>query len=469
VAPIGSEVLDLPVEALAARLRARALSPVELTQGYLARIARVSPRLSAFITITDELALAEAHEAEREIAAGRWRGPLHGIPYALKDVVDTKGIRTTFGAKPYARRVPDEDATVVKRLRHAGAVLVGKLSMIELAGALGVSWATASINGACRNPWDITRWAGGSSSGSAASVAASLVGFALGTETVGSLMCPAAFCGVTALRPTYGLVSRHGVMPFAFSADKVGPVARSAADCALVLAALAGRDPLDPSTVAPPSTLGPVVPSRAAGLRVGVIGLPRGFELHPSIPIFYQEALDVLKLAGLKLEHAELPDLPWQAVTDVILASEARVAFESLITSGRTRELSDPIHQAHGAGTFLLDAKASDYVKAQAIRGVMQREMTRFFGKFDLIVCANSPILPPLIDDPLPNAGGDDMRSVGNMLGLPAVAVPMGFAEPGRLPVSLQIAGPPFADDKVLAAAALFQARTRWHLMRPPG
>ncbi len=465
---LGPEVLDLPVTELSTRVRARTLSPVALTEGYLARMERVAPRLNCFVTVTAELARDEARRAEADLAAGRWRGPLHGIPYALKDVFDTKNVRTTFGARPYARRIPDRDATAVTRLREAGAILVGKTSLIELAGALGVTWATSSVNGACRTPWDISRWAGGSSSGSAAAVAAGLVGFALGTETIGSLLCPAAFCGVTGLRPTYGLVSRHGVMPYAPTGDKVGAMARSAADCGLVLAALAASDPLDASSL--PTTPQPSarLPRLPAGLRVAALDVPRDYPIHPSVPVFYEEALGTLRAAGMKVERAELPDLPWQAVAEVVFTAEALVSFEQLVKSGRTKELSDPLHQAHGRELYRFDALATDYVKAQAVRGVMQREMARFFDRHDLIVAPNSPILPPPVDDPLPAVGGGVMRFAGNLVGFPSVAVPIGFVEPGRLPVSLEIAGPPLADARVLAAAAALQARTRWHLARPP-
>jgi len=465
---LGPDVLDLSVGDLSARLRSRAISPVALTEGYLARIERVAPRLNCFITVTAELAREEARRAEAEIAAGRWRGPLHGIPYAVKDVFDTKNVRTTFGARPYARRIPDRDATAVTRLREAGAILVGKTSLIELAGALGVTWATSSLNGACRTPWDITRWAGGSSSGSAAAVAAGLVGFALGTETIGSLLCPAAFCGVTGLRPTYGLVSRHGVMPYAPTGDKVGAMARSAADCALVLAALAAGDPLDPSSLQAAAPSSARLPHLPAGLRVAALDVPRDYPVHPSVPVFYEEALGTLRAAGMKVERAELPELPWQAVAEVVFTAEALVSFEQLVKSGRTKELSDPLHQAHGRELYRFDALATDYVKAQAVRGVMQREMARFFDRHDLIVAPNSPILPPPVDDPLPAFGGGVMRFAGNLVGFPSAAVPIGFVEPGRLPVSLEIAGPPLADARVLAAAAALQARTRWHLARPP-
>jgi aspartyl-tRNA(Asn)/glutamyl-tRNA(Gln) amidotransferase subunit A len=467
-APAPPEVLDLGILELSRRIRARSLSPVALVEAALARVDRLAPRLNCFVTVTAELARAQARRAEVEIAAGRWRGPLHGVPYGLKDLVDTKGIRTTLGARPYADRVPEEDATVAARLRDAGAVLVGKLSMIELAGALGVSSPAAALNGACRNPWDLARWAGGSSSGCASAVAAGLVTFAIGTETSGSLTCPAAFCGVTAHRPTYGAVSRHGVMPFAATADKVGPVARSAADCAAVLAAIAGRDPRDPSSTAAPAGLARVDAGAARGLRAAALPFPGEYAIHPSIPVFYEQALASLRAVGIAVERASLPDLPWRPVLEVIMDAEAAVAFEALIRSGRVRELSDPIHRAHGGRRYGSPALATDYVKAQALRAVMQRAMRAFFARYDLVVSPNAPIAPPLADEPLPDGGGGTLLGLAaNVLGLPGAAVPMGFVEPGRLPTSLQIAGPPGGDARVLAAAALFQSATRWHLARP--
>jgi aspartyl-tRNA(Asn)/glutamyl-tRNA(Gln) amidotransferase subunit A len=463
----GDEVLGLTVAELSARIRARTLSPVALVEHQLARIDRVAPRLNCFITVTADLAREEARRAERELAAGHWRGPLHGIPYGLKDVIDTKGIPTTYGARPYARRVPEEDAAIVTRLRDAGAVLVGKLSMIELAGALGVTWASASLNGPCRTPWDTSRWAGGSSAGCASAVAAGLVGFAIGTETIGSLLCPAAFCGVTAHRPTYGAVPRHGVMTFAATADKVGPVARSALDCALVLAALAGRDARDPSSTRAPPGLADLGAQTVKGLRVAVLPFPDEYAVHPSLPIFYEQALGALRAAGLRLERASLPDLPWRVVSDVTLEAEGAVAFEELIRSGGVKELSDPCHHAHGGRSYVVEALSTDYVKAQAVRAAMQREMAGFFRRFELVVSPNSPILPPPVDDPLPPEGGTILQYAGNVLGLPATAVPMGFLEPGHLPASLQLVGPARADARVLAAAAAFQAETRWHAARP--
>src|SRR5580692_11364671 len=243
------EIFYLPLSELAKRLETKKLSPVELTQMYLDRSAKVGPRLNAYARLTPEIALEQAKAAEKEIQHGHYRGPLHGIPYAAKDLLAVKGVPTTWGAKPYADQVFQYDATVIEHLNRVGAILIGKAAMIELAGGMGYRFASASLQDATKNPWDTKCWTCGSSSGSAAIVAAGLAAFAIGTETWGSIICPSAFCGVSGLRPTYGRVSRYGAMALAYSLDKIGPLARSAEDCALILAAIAGHDPLDRSSL----------------------------------------------------------------------------------------------------------------------------------------------------------------------------------------------------------------------------
>ena len=245
---IEPNVLLGPVRRLGRLLRERRIRSVELTEAYLDRLETIGPRLNAVVTLTRELALEQAREADKELAAGEYRGPLHGVPYGVKDLLATKGIPTTWGAEPYRAQVFDYDATVVERLREAGAVLVAKLAMVELAGGMGYTHPDASFTGPGRTPWNTDHWSGGSSSGSAAAVAAGLVGFAIGSETSGSILTPCAFCGVSGLRPTYGLVSRHGAMALCWTLDKLGPIARTADDCGLVLAAIAGVDPNDPTT-----------------------------------------------------------------------------------------------------------------------------------------------------------------------------------------------------------------------------
>lgn len=464
---LSDDVLYAGVAALGARLRDRTLSPVDLAESCLARLQRLGPGLGAVVTVTAERALAEARAAEAELQAGRWRGPLHGIPYGLKDVIDTRDIATTWGARPCAGRVPGRDATVVTRLAEAGAVLVAKLSLIELAGGLGYHSGAASLTGPCRNPWDPARWAGGSSSGSAAAVAAGLVPFALGTETWGSITCPAAFCGVTGLRPTYGVVSRAGVMALGYTLDKVGPLARSAEDCALVLAALAGEDVRDPSTVAPPPALARVRADLPRGLRVAQLDWP-GAPLGPAAAAGLEAAAAVLREAGALLAPARLPDLPYEPLAQLLLEAEAAAALEPLIRAGLTRELADPSHRDRRPEDYRPRASSADYVRAQRVRGEVQRALARFFERFDLVLAPNLPVTPPLVEarfDELFSAP-DPLGAAGAVAGLPALALPCGLE--GGLPVSLQLVGPPLSEARLLSAGALLQARTDFHRPRPP-
>src|SRR6266566_3991537 len=246
----GQEIVYLSVSELAKRIESKKLSPVDLTQAYLDRSEKLGPRFNAYTRLTPQIALEQAKAAEKEIQRGHYRGPLHGIPYAAKDLLAVKGLATTWGAKPYANQVFDYNATVIEHLNRVGAVMIGKASMIELAGGMGYRFASASLQGWAKNPWDTTCWTCGSSSGSGAIVAAGLAAFAIGTETWGSIICPSAFCGVSGLRPTYGRVSRYGAMALAPSMDKIGPMARSAEDCARIFAAIAGHDPKDRGTIA---------------------------------------------------------------------------------------------------------------------------------------------------------------------------------------------------------------------------
>lgn len=470
MAELGEDVLFSGVAALSARLRARELSPVELTRAFLARIEALAPRLGCFVTVTAERALADAREAEAGLLAGRWRGPLHGVPVGLKDVLDTKGIATTLGARPYAGRVPDRDATVVARLASAGAVLAGKLSTLELAGALGHGSAAAALNGPCRTPWDLSRWAGGSSSGPGSAVAAGLVPFAIGTETWGSLTCPAAFCGVTALRPTYGVLSRHGAMPVSYTLDKVGPVCRSAEDCALVVSVLSGADPRDPSSIPPPPGLDRLRPEPPRGLRVGVLAFPEAKGALPGAREVFAAAQEVFRSAGALLEEASLPALPYDEVATVIIEAEAANAFEELVRSGRTRELADPSHQARSPADYLPRATSADYVRASRVRAEIQRALARLFERHDLLLAPNLPYAPPRVDEPLGAqpwwTDPDPLDAAGNLAGLPALALPIGLA--GGFPVSAQLVGPALEDARVLSAGVLFQSRTAHHLLRPP-
>ena len=464
------DVLFSGVAALSERLRSRQLSPVALTESFLARLQRFGPRLGAVVTLTAGRALDQARAAEAELARGAWRGPLHGIPYGLKDLVDTAGIPTTWGARPFAARVPAEDATVVSRLDAAGAVLCAKLSMIELAGGLGYHTGEAAFNGPCRTPWDLTRWAGGSSSGSASAVAAGLVPFAIGSETWGSITCPAAFCGVTGLRPTYGVLSRFGAMPLSFTLDKLGPITRSALDAALVLSALAGEDPRDPTSIQAPPALPRVRAELTPGLRVAVLGfdgVPPA-QLAPETVAAFERMQALLREGGALLEPAALPGLPWEPLAQVFLEAEAASVFEELIRSGRTRELADASHRTRTPEDYLPKASSADYVRAMRLRGEAQRAMARFFERYDLILAPNLPVTPPRVEEVFDEALNfpDLLSAAGTLCGLPALALPMGLVK--GLPVSLQLVGPPLGEARLLSTGAWLQRRTDFHLARPP-
>src|SRR5918912_1066482 len=275
---LSDDILFSSITDLSKQIRAKRLSPVELTEGYLDRLEKFGPRLGAVASLMRDSALAEARAAEAEIRRGHYRGPLHGIPYGAKDLLATKNAKTTWGATPYKDQQFDYDATIVQRLRDAGAILVAKLAMIELAGGMGYNEAHAAWTGACKTPWNTEFWSGGSSSGPGAATAAGLVAFSIGSETSGSIITPSAFCGVSGLRPTYGRVSRHGAMALAWTLDKLGPMCRSAADCGYVLAAVAGYDPLDPTSHNRPFRYPPPVPSRPPRKKLRVAVMKDSFE-----------------------------------------------------------------------------------------------------------------------------------------------------------------------------------------------
>lgn len=462
---LGEDVLYLPVGELGARLRRREISPVELTRAYLDRSTALDPRLHAYVTLTPELALQQAREAEAEIGAGRYRGPLHGVPYAAKDLLATRGVPTTWGAKPFASRIIDEDASVIRRLREAGAVLLGKLAMIELAGGLGYVIPGASLTGAALNPWDTGRWTCGSSSGSGAAVAAGMVGFAIGTETWGSIVCPSSFCGISGLRPSFGRVSRHGAMCLSWTFDKIGPMARSAADCETVLSALSGHDPLDDWSAEEPAPV-PLAPDAARRLRVAVVRLDFGKAGEPEVEQAFLAAVAALRAAGVTLEEARLPELPFEETAGLLIGAEALASFEELFRDGRVRQLADagaPL--ALPAGRL---ASAADYVKASRIRTVCQQAMSDFFGRFDLLLAPSEMLTALPADRSFEDvAWSDPVGGMGNLCGLPAASIPCGFGR-DSLPVGLGIVGDAFEEAKVLALAKLYQEVSDWHRRRPP-
>lgn len=463
---LSEDVLYLPVTELGQKIRARELSPVELAESYLARLERLGPRLNAVATLTREQGLAEARTAEREIATGSYRGPLHGIPYGAKDLLATRGIPTTWGAPPYRNQVFDSDATVIERLRSAGAVLVAKLAMVELAGSGGYRYASASATGPGLNPWDTRTWSGGSSSGSGSATAAGLVAFSIGSETWGSILTPASFCGVTGLRPTYGRVSRHGAMAVSWTMDKLGPMCRAVDDCGLVLAAIAGYDPNDPSTLAG-SFAYELQPGDLRHTRIGIV--PEDFAKNgePEVEQAYNAALDVLRGLGAELAPALLPDFPYAPVAETVISAEASAFFEELIQTGKLRELVDVAQQAGiEAGA---QVKAVDYLKAMRLRTLMQAEFAKLFEKFDVLVAPSLLFVASPVEADLNTVfrGSSGIGAAGNLLGLPAISLPCGFGK-NNLPAGLSVVGKPLDEFSVLRVARAYQQATDWHTRRPP-
>jgi aspartyl-tRNA(Asn)/glutamyl-tRNA(Gln) amidotransferase subunit A len=461
------EALDSTVAEVAPLVRSRQLSPVALAEASLERLRDDGKALNAVATLTPERALEEARAAEREIAAGRHRGPLHGIPYGAKDLLATRGIATEWGARPLKGQAFSEDATVVRRLGEAGAVMVAKLAMIELAGGLGYNTAGASSAGATKNPWDRTRWSCGSSSGSGSATAAGLVGFAIGSETWGSILCPSAFGGVTGLRPTYGLVPRTGAMALSWTMDKIGPMARSAEDCEIVLRAIAGPDPGDPSSAGEEVWRAPGSLSTTRGLRVGVVRPAFGKIYDPEVEAAFEETVKTLGKLGVSVSDARLPDLPFDETAIVIIVVEAAAAFEPLITSGKVRELVEPA--AKWAGDAARTISALDYVRAMQARRLIQESLAEVLGTFDVLVSPTVPILAAKLTDKLETsfAYSDPLGSGGNLAGLPALSLPCGFSKSG-LPIGFQVVGRPLEDLRVLALGRLYQQSTDWHRRRPP-
>jgi aspartyl-tRNA(Asn)/glutamyl-tRNA(Gln) amidotransferase subunit A len=464
----GEELFYLSVSELAKRIESKKLSPVELTQVYLERSQRLGPRFNAYARLTPEIALAQAKVAEKEIQRGHYRGPLHGIPYAAKDLLAVKGIHTTWGAKPFANQIFDYDATVIEHLNRVGAVMIGKAAMIELAGGMGYRFASASLQGETKNPWDTACWTCGSSSGSGAIVTAGLAAFAIGTETWGSIICPSAFCGASGLRPTYGRVSRYGAMALAPSMDKIGPLARSAEDCARIFAAIAGRDPKDRSTLPidrAAFTYSPSVELHSRPLRIG--WLTNAWKsIQPGIAKPVDAAARVLKKTFSSVKNATLPVGPWEEAGGIVIAGEGAASFRTLIRSGRVSELTDPLGQL--AGYVNEQYSAADYLQALKIRGILQKKMEELFDSFDVLVAASQPVPATALDLNLETglSFADPLGGIGNLCGLPAISVPCGFTE-NNLPAGLQFVARAGDDTAVLQAARTFQQHTDWHKRHP--
>jgi len=445
-------------------LRKRELSPVELTNNCLDQIEKLNPTLNAFITVTAELALTQARAAEAEILRGHWRGPLHGIPLAVKDLIDTAAIRTTAASALFKDRVPSEDAEVVRRLKEAGAILLGKQNLHEC--SYGGS-SMISYYGEVHNPWDPARIAGGSSGGSAASVAAGLGYGAVGTDTAGSIREPAALCGIVGLKPTYGRVSVRGVIPLSLSLDHIGPIARTVSDAAVMLQVIAGHDASDPNSAEMP------VPDYVAGLRDGVkqlrIGLPRKFfyeDLDPEIASAVEQAIGVLRTVGCDLSEIEI-----EVPTDRTLQTAESYAYHKKFAS-RSPELYQPetlrrIRKGE-------DISAAEVEQSRRELKQIRSEVQKGFEGVDVLLTPSTPVPAAVIDElkqdpellrPHELLLLRNTRPV-NVWGLPAISIPCGFTAAG-LPIGLQIIGPQWREDRVLQLAYAYEQATDWHKRSP--
>jgi len=474
MADVPSDIYFASIPELNARVRTREISVEDLVRAFSARLETLGPRYNALALPLSESAHRRAKEVDREIKRGRLRGPLQGIPYGAKDLLAYSGKPTTWGAKPYAGQVFDYTATVIQRLDGESAVIVGKLAMVELAGGGGYRYPSASLTGPGLNPWDRTRWSGGSSSGSGAAVAAGLVPFALGSETSGSILTPAAFCGVTGLRPTYGLVSRHGAMALSWTLDKIGPLARSAEDCGLVLQVIAGHDGRDPGSAGKSFYYTPQYARKMKDVRVGYAPIDFSEWADASAQPAFQGAMRVMKETGVQLVETKLPDFPYGPTISTIISTEGSAVFEPLIASGQVNQLADR-KQIAGLKTGL-GIPAKDYLKAMRIRRLMQEEMRNLFAQVDVLLTPSRLGPAPKIDQPLDRGragtppketGLAAMIPAGNLAGLPALSLPCGFAD--NLPVGIQLVGAPFSENTLIAVGKEFQARTDWHKRHPTG
>lgn len=471
--PLSEESYFQTLTEWSAQLSARAISSRDLTEAYLDRLAKVGPRYNAVALMLRKDAIDEARDADRLIKRGRHKGVLHGIPYGAKDLLSVAGRRTEWGAPQFAGQVFKTSATVIRKLQKAGAVLAAKLSMIELAGGGGYRYASASVSGPCRNPWNPERWAGGSSSGSAAAVAAGLVPYAIGSETSGSIITPCAFCGVTGLRPTYGLVSRAGAMALSWTLDKIGPIARSAEDCGRILEVIAGGDMDDPGSARKSFHYFPQFAPAFKDLRVGYSRADIEESADEGLRPALREAFERIRSLGVQLVEISLPVYPYSAAVSTIIAAEASSIFEDLIEDGSIRQLIDE-RQAEGLAAAA-SITAATYLRACRVRSLIKADFAKLFRTVDVIFTPSRYSVAPPIDEPLDKPAAspgapqpDGLRSMiaaGNLAGLPALTLPCGFAD--GLPVSFTLASRPFTENMLFSIGVEYQRQTGWHRQRP--
>ncbi len=456
---------------LSGLLRRKAASPVEVTRAYLERIDALDRRLAAYITVTREQALAQAAEAEREIARGDYRGPLHGVPVAVKDIIYTRGVLTTAGSRVLADFVPDQDSSIVQRLREAGAVMLGKLNLSEFAtgGTIDHPFGTP------RNPWNTEHTPGGSSSGSGVAVAAGLCAGALGSDTGGSVRGPAGFCGIAGLRPTYGRVTRHNVIPMCWAMDTIGPMARTVQDCAILLQAIAGHDPGDPTSSVEP------VPDYLAGLQGDIKGLRLGlpvemfeFEgLDAEVRDATRKAVGVLEELGALAADVSLPTSARGGAVFLAIADSEASAFHDQWLRTRASDYDWSTRVRLEMASIL---PATAYLRAQRLRSVIRRELMEALDRVDVLALPTGPVPAPTIAASTGRPGGyyqgkQDLgrrryTSLASLAGLPALSVPCGFTASG-LPIGLQLIGRPFDEGLLFKLGHAYQQATDWHMRHP--
>jgi aspartyl-tRNA(Asn)/glutamyl-tRNA(Gln) amidotransferase subunit A len=474
-----SEVRFCTAAELAAALRKRRISAVELARASLDLLAKLGPKYNAVAALTPERALDEAKRADG-VLARKDGGALTGITYGAKDLLAARGAPTTWGAPPYRDQMIGEDATAIAKLKRAGAVIAAKLAMVELAGGGGYRYPSASLQGPGRNPWNVERWSGGSSSGSASAVGAGLVPFAIGSETSGSIGTPSAYCGITGLRPTYGLVSRKGAMALSWTLDKLGPMARTADDCATVLAAIAGGDAADPTTsgkrfepLAPRAAVSAVKRARVGFAEEDIVDHP-----SPEARQALEKGIAEFKKVVPRFARATLPVMPFGPMVQTVYGAEGAEIFAELIEGPRFEQLVDARQKAGLRAA--LEIKARDYLHAMRLRSSLQGAFGAIFEDVDVILSVGraitaTPITQPLDSPPTTASAGPppDKRPgniglipAGNLAGLPAIFFPCGFGTDG-LPVGLQVVGPPFSEPLLVALASAYQRETDHHLKRP--
>ncbi len=466
---VRNDVCDRPLVDIASNIRRRELSSAEITDSVLSRIEALESQLNAFITVLAEPARRQANEADREIAAGGYRGPLHGIPVSVKDLFWTAGVRTTGGSRLLRHWIPNTSATVVNRLRQAGAVLIGKANMYE--------FAYGSVHtdvGPARNPWDPLRSTGGSSSGSAAAVAAGMGYGSVGSDTGGSIRIPAAFCGIVGMKPTYGRVSRHGAIPLSWSCDHMGPMTRTVADCAALLKVIAGTDPLDStSSELPVSDYSLELERDVSALRIGIAPSYLRENIAPSALSVIENAIQHFQGLGASIQAVDPPSPSDLVPVLLAIMSAEAAAYHLPALRAESDMFSDAVRERLELGAL---TPATTYIHAQRLRKQVMEQMRDAMSRVDILLMPTSPMTAPLIDEDLstsedahPELLAARINYTGpfDLTGFPALSIPCGFVESG-LPVGMQLVAKPYEEEILLSAAWAYEQSNSWHQRLPP-